>query len=234
MSHRPARVLVVDDDPELRALLQRYLSEHGHKVRTAADAKHVDAALAREPTDVIVLDLMMPGEDGLSLCRRMRASGDSTPILMLTARGDPVDRILGLEMGADDYLAKPFEPRELLARIGVIMRRAQTQSTARQDTIAFGPYALNPAAHSLTRDGAPVDITSREFALLCALALRRGRALSRAQLIELALGRDAEITDRAVDVQVARLRKTIEDDPASPIWIKTVWGVGYIFAADAK
>jgi two-component system, OmpR family, phosphate regulon response regulator OmpR len=235
MTTHPARILVVDDDPELRALLQRYLSENGHKVRAVVDGKALDAALAREPADALVLDLMLgAGEDGLAICRRLRNAGDETPILMLTARGDPVDRIVGLEMGADDYLAKPFTPRELLARLSAILRRARAGPTFRDTVVRFGPFALNLQTMSLERDGVAVDISSREFALLAALASRPGRPLSRAQLIEMALGREAEVTDRAIDVQVARLRKAIETDPAEPMWIKTVWGVGYVFAGAAK
>lgn len=216
------RVIVVDDDVELRALLQRYLSENGFSVRAAQSGEALTTALRRGPADVIVLDLMMPDEDGLSICRRLRAGGDETPILMLTARGDPVDRILGLEMGADDYLAKPFTPRELLARLSAILRRVNGKARAASGVIQFGPFALNLEAMKLTRDGAPIDLSSREFALLRALATHAGRPLSRAQLIDLALGRDAEVTDRAIDVQVARLRKAIEDDAAAPVWIKTV------------
>lgn len=226
------RVIVVDDDPELRALLQRYLTENGFTVRAAADGAHLDRALQRSPADVIVLDLMMPGEDGLAICRRLRASGDDTPILMLTARGDPVDRILGLEMGADDYLAKPFTPRELLARLSAILRRTGARAKANDSIISFGPFTLDLAAMTLSRDGALVELSSREFSLLRALATHPGKPLTRAHLIELALGRNAEVTDRAIDVQIARLRKVIESDAAAPIWVKTVWGVGYVFAGE--
>jgi two-component system phosphate regulon response regulator OmpR len=231
MTERIPKVLVVDDDGELRALLQRYLGENGLAVRIAADGQALDRALARDPPDIVVLDLMLPGEDGLAICRRLRASGDRTPILMLTARGDPVDRIVGLEMGADDYLAKPFTPRELLARIAAVLRRA-TAPLQPDSVIVFGPFALSVSAMTLTRDGAPVDLSSREFSLLRELALAAGRPLSRAQLVERALGRDAEVTDRAIDVQVARLRKAIGDYAAEPRWIKTIWGVGYALARD--
>lgn len=229
---KPTRIVVVDDDPELRGLLLRYLSENSLAVRAVADGAALDRALAREPADAIVLDLTLPGEDGLAICRRLRAHGDATPILMLTARGDPVDRILGLEMGADDYLPKPFTPRELLARIAAILRRASSLRPASEAIVTFGPFVLDIATMTLTRHGAKVDLSSREFALLRALTRHAGRPLTRAQLIDLALGRDAEVTDRAIDVQVARLRKAIEDDPASPVWIKTVWGVGYVFVRE--
>jgi two-component system phosphate regulon response regulator OmpR len=233
MTNRPSRILVVDDDPELRSLLQRYLGENGFKVRAVADGKALDAALAREPADALVLDLMLPGEDGLAITRRLRAAGEELPIVMLTARGDPVDRILGLEMGADDYLAKPFTPRELLARLAAILRRAPKLQAGATQALQFGPFTLDISAMRLERNGALVELSSREFALLAALAARPGRPLSRAQLIELALGRDAEVTDRAIDVQIARLRKAIEPDPSNPIWIKTIWGAGYVFTGAA-
>lgn len=225
------RVLVVDDDAEMRGLIQRYLGENGLAVRSVGDGASLDRALAREPVDVIVLDLMMPGEDGLAICRRLRANGDQTPIIMLTARGDPIDRVLGLEMGADDYLAKPFLPRELLARISALMRRraASPLGLPAEGRISFGPYVLDFDRLALFRDGAQVDLTTREFVLLKTLVLHAGRPLSRAQIIELAIGRDAEVTDRAVDVQIARLRRAIGDDPDEPAWIRTVWGHGYVF-----
>lgn len=229
MSEKPTRILVVDDDPELRALLQRFLTEHGFQVRTADGGKAMDAALQRDPADVIVLDLMMPGEDGLAVLRRLRAAGDQTPIIMLTARGDPIDRVLGLEMGADDYLAKPFLPRELVARIAALLRRLGPERTmVRDDTAQVGPFTINFSAMTACRDGEPLPLSSREFALLSALARSPGRPLSRAQLIDRALGRDAEVTDRAIDVQIGRLRRAIGDDAANPRFVRTVWGVGYV------
>jgi len=223
------RIIVVDDDPELRALIQRFLSQYDFSVRTVADGAALDVALARDPADAIVLDLMMPREDGLAICRRLRAAGDTVPIIMLTARGDPVDRIIGLEMGADDYLAKPFEPRELVARLNALLRRSGNRAIPTgSNGVAFGPFFLDTGRMTLTRDGAPVPLSSREFALLEALAASPGRPLSRAQLIDRALGRDAEVTDRAIDVQIARLRKAMGEDPDEPQWVKTVWGVGYV------
>lgn len=231
MNGKPARILVVDDDAELRTLLQRFLAEHGYAVRAVDGGKAMDAALRREPADAIVLDLMMPVEDGLSVVRRLRADGDATPVIMLTARGDPVDRVLGLEMGADDYLGKPFLPRELVARIAALLRRTgPTAIAARDETLVIGPFAINFSAMTVTRDGGVLPLSSREYALFAALARSAGRPLSRAQLIERALGRDAEVTDRAIDVQIARLRRAIGDDASSPRHVRTVWGVGYVLA----
>lgn len=234
MNEKPARILVVDDDPELRSLLQRFLSEHGYAVRAAEGGKAMDTALQREPADVLVLDLMMPGEDGLAILRRLRAGGEQVPVIMLTARGDPVDRVLGLEMGADDYLGKPFLPRELVARIAALLRRIRPERTVSNDeTAEIGPFAVNFSAMTVSRDGRALTLSSREFSLFAALARSPGRPLSRAQLIDRALGRDAEVTDRAIDVQVARLRKAIGDDAADPRFIRTVWGVGYVLTAGA-
>ncbi len=231
MSTRPARIIIVDDDAELRTLMQRFLGEHEFVARAVENGVALDRALAREPADAIVLDVMMPGEDGLAICRRLRAAGETVPILMLTARGDPIDRILGLEMGADDYLAKPFTPRELVARLHAVLRRTLGQPRAERDaSFAFGSFVLNVGAMTLARDQEPIALSSREFALLATLAASAGRPLTRAQLIDRALGRDAEVTDRAIDVQIVRLRKAIGDDPGDPRWIKTVWGVGYMLA----
>lgn len=231
MAPKQQRVLVVDDDPDMRALLQRYLSGEGYAVRTVPDGKAMDSAFAREPADALVLDLMLPGDDGLAICRRLRAKGDQIPIVMLTAKGDPIDRILGLEMGADDYLAKPFTPRELTARLAAVLRRTSAGPRRTVDeTLSFGPFTLNISTMTLDRGGARIDISSKEFALLKALALDAGRPLSRAQIVERAHGRDAEVTDRAIDVQISRLRKAIGDNPDDPAWIKTVWGVGYVLA----
>jgi two-component system phosphate regulon response regulator OmpR len=225
------RLVILDDDQEMRGLLQRYLTENGYAVRAVPDAKSLDRALSRETCDVLILDLMMPDEDGLSVCRRLRASGDQTPIIMLTAKGDPIDRVVGLEMGADDYIAKPFTPRELLARIAAIQRRRPASGFAlpAEGRVTFGAHDLDLARMTLMRDGKPIELSTREFVLLKVLIQHAGRPLSRAQIIDLAMGRDAEVTDRAVDVQVVRLRKIIEDDPANPVWIRTVWGHGYVF-----
>ena len=227
-----ARIVVLDDDQEMRGLLQRYLGENGYGVRTVPDAKSLDRALQREAADILILDLMMPDEDGLSVCRRLRAAGVNTPIIMLTAKGDPIDRILGLEMGADDYLPKPFVPRELLARIAAIQRRHPGTAHLRTGSgrISFGPFILDLGSMTLSRDGAPINLSTREFNLLKVFVQHTGRPLSRAQIIDLAMGRDAVVTDRAIDVQILRLRKLIESDPSNPTWIRTVWGHGYVFA----
>ena len=235
MDASKGRILVVDDDIELRGLLQRYLGENGYEVRAVPDTQSMDRQLEREPFDAMVLDLMMPNEDGLSACRRLRAANQTIPIIVLTAKGDPIDRIIGIEMGADDYLAKPFEPRELLARLGAVLRRtgASNGNQTSGKPISFGPYSLDIEAMTLTRDGKAITLSSREFALLSTLAENLGRPVSRARIIDVAFGRDAEVTDRAVDVQITRLRKAIGEDSSDPVWIKTVWGVGYMLAKDA-
>lgn len=233
MSVKPDRVIVVDDDPELRALLRRFLSEHGFETRAVEGGAALDRELSRTPADAVVLDLMMSGEDGLAICRRLRATGDMTPIVMLTARGDPIDRIIGLESGADDYLPKPFEPRELVARLSAVLRRTRGQgSLSTDDLVTVGSLEVNLSTLMVKRNGALLKLSSREFALLAALVRSRGRPLSRAQLIDRALGRDAEVTDRAVDVQIARLRRAIGDRAEDSELIKTVWGVGYVLGSD--
>ncbi|MBX3608360.1 MAG: two-component system response regulator OmpR [Hydrogenophaga sp.] len=230
----PVRVLVVDDEAELRALLQRYLQDQGLQVRALPDTSALEKLLARERFDVLVLDVMMPGEDGLAACRRLRAQGETIPIVMLTARGDPVDRIIGLEMGADDYLPKPFNPRELLARIQAQVRRQQllgahVGGVPEDAEVRFGPFVLHLGAQRLTRGDEELALSSSEFALLRALCAHPNRPLGRDRLIELAHGRDHDVTDRSVDVQVMRLRKLIEPEPGKPRYLRTVWGVGYVF-----
>ena len=243
-SNRTDKILVVDDDARIRDLLRRYLTQEGFEVMVAEDGKALSRLLLRETVDLIVLDLMMPGEDGLSICRRLRAQGETIPILMLTARGDPVDRIVGLEMGADDYLPKPFNPRELLARIQAMVRRqrllgAHTGPRQTGGRIAFGAFTLWLDQRRLERHGGADDdgsqdvpLTTGEFALLQALAQQPHRPLGRDRLIALAYGPDHTATDRSIDVQVMRLRKLIEADPAQPRHIRTVWGVGYVFVPD--
>lgn len=227
------RILITDDEAELRALLQRYLSEQGLQVRAVGDAASAARLLARERFDVLVLDVMMPGEDGLSLCRRLRAAGETIPILMLTARGDPVDRILGLEMGADDYLPKPFQPRELLARLQAMVRRQRLLGAhggpLGEAPVVFGDFTLYAAQRRLEKNGQAQPLTTGEFKLLLVLAQHPHRPLGRDRLIELTRGREHEATERSIDVQVMRLRKLIEADPGAPRYIQTVWGIGYVF-----
>lgn len=234
--NEPARILIADDEAELRSLLQRYLTEQGMAVRVAPDAAAAEKLLSRERFDALVLDVMMPGEDGLSLCRRLRAQGETVPILMLTARGDPVDRILGLEMGADDYLPKPFMPRELLARLQAMVRRQRMLGAhggpLGEAPVKFGRFTLLAAQRRLMCDEAEVSLSTVEFKLLHALVMNAHRPLGRDRLIELTHGREHDATDRSVDVQVMRLRRLIEADPALPRHIQTVWGVGYVFVPD--
>lgn len=222
------RVLIVDDDPALREMLATYLSGQGFQVRTVGDGPGLDAELARETPDVLLLDLMLPGEDGLSLTRRLR-SHLQIPIVMLSARGEDVDRIVGLELGADDYLAKPFNPRELVARLRAVLRRPAAPISAANEVLAFGTFRLDLARHALTRGTEPVPLTTAEFTLLAIFARHPGRVLSRDRLVALAEADERMPFDRSIDVRVARLRKKIETDPENPCYIRTVWGAGYLF-----
>lgn len=225
-----ASILVVDDDPGLRTLLEAYLGDSGFSVETVADGRAMAAALARGMPDAIVLDLMLPGEDGLTLARRLR-SGSDVPILMISARGEEVDRVVGLEMGADDYLAKPFGPRELLARLRALLRRSRGQAMAPvADAMAgFGPFRLDAAGHRLTRNGIEVKLSAAEFALLRIFVEHPLRVLSRDILIDMLKGYERDPYDRSVDTRVTRLRRKIEADPAEPVYIRTVRGEGYLF-----
>lgn len=232
----PYRILLIDDDARLRELLLRYLDEQGFSVRAVADSSAMDKALGLNHYHLLVLDLMLPGEDGLAILRRLRGSGESVPVILLTAKGDEIDRIVGLEMGADDYLCKPFNPRELVARIHAVLRRKGSQPVGAPDveekTLSFGDCELNLATRVLLKAGAPVPISTAEFALLRVLASHPRHPLSRDKLMELARGRDHDPLDRAIDVQVSRLRKLVEPDPAQPRFIQTVWGHGYVFVPD--
>jgi DNA-binding response OmpR family regulator len=228
-------VLVVDDDDRLRDLLLRYLVQQGFQTLGAHDARELDRQLSRHHVDLIVLDLMLPGEDGLSICRRLRGQGVETPILMLTAKGDEVDRIVGLEIGADDYLSKPGNPRELVARIRAILRRGRPVPGAPKEDggrIVFGGCTLDLAARTLTRDGRELRMTTGEFAVLAALVQRPRQALTRDQLMSAARGREHEAFERSMDVMISRLRKLVEDDPKHPRWLQTVWGTGYVFVPE--
>ena len=236
MSEETPKILVVDDDLRLRSLLERYLREQGYQVRTAADAQQMDKYLERENYHLMVLDLMLPGEDGLSICKRLRAADNSLAIIMLTAKGDEVDRIVGLEVGADDYLPKPFNPRELLARIKAVMRRRPAEApgapSASEIQVEFGEFKLNLATREMTKHGEDIPLTSGEFAVLKALVSHPRQPLSRDKLMNLARGRDYSALERSIDVQVSRLRRLIEVDPAKPRYLQTVWGFGYVFVPD--
>ncbi|GBG12639.1 two-component system, OmpR family, phosphate regulon response regulator OmpR [Novimethylophilus kurashikiensis] len=229
------RILVVDDDVRLRELLVRYLSEQGYAVEAASDGAAMDKLLAQQEYDLLVLDLMMPGEDGLTICRRLRGTGKDIPIVMLTAKGDEVDRIVGLEMGADDYLPKPFNPRELLARINAVLRRRAPAEPEVADTaLNFGPFRLEIITRRLIRGDEVISLTSGEFNLLHVLVTHPRQPLSRDRLMELARGREMDAFDRSIDVQISRLRKLIEPEPSSPRYIQTVWGYGYVFVPDEQ
>jgi two-component system, OmpR family, phosphate regulon response regulator OmpR len=237
---QPTRILVVDDDTRIRDLLRRYLTQEGFDVILAEDGKALDRFLQRDAIDLIVLDLMMPGEDGLSICRRLRSANNRTPIIMLTAKSEDVDRIVGLEVGADDYLSKPFNPRELLARIHAVLRRRPATeapgapSSSDDVPVHFGDYVFDMAARSLTRHGEELSLTTGEFAMLKTLVRHPRIPMSRDKLAQLARGREFEAFDRSLDVQISRLRKLIEIDPAKPRHIQTVWGVGYVFVPDSE
>ena len=231
-------ILIVDDDAETRSLLQEYLRKQGYRVSAAADGKALRAALVAARPDLIVLDLMLPGEDGLQLCRDLR-SRSNLPVIMLTARGEETDRIVGLEMGADDYLAKPFNPRELLARIKSVLRRARSLPENLEPeavkSFRFAGWTLDAATRNLTApDGVVVPLSGTEFKLLRVFLAHPNRVLSRDQLIELMVSRDAGPFDRAIDVQVSRLRTRLCDDGREPRIIKTVRGEGYVLAATVE
>jgi two-component system OmpR family response regulator len=232
------RLLVVDDDGEIRSLLSNLLSSRGYKVRTARDEREMRRILNSSRIDLVILDIMLPGKDGLTICRELRAS-QSIPIIMLTARGDPTDRVVGLEIGADDYLAKPFDVRELEARIKAVLRRSPANGGIRHSQsvsiLVFAGWKLDVRQRQLhSPEGAEVELTTGEFDLLQVLAERPQRVLSRDQLLDLARGRDAAPFDRSIDVQVSRLRRKIEADPQEPELIKTVRGGGYLFTPSVE
>jgi two-component system phosphate regulon response regulator OmpR len=225
------KILIVDDDARLRRLLERFFDEQGFRVRAVENVEQMDRLLARELFNLVVLDLMLPGEDGLSACRRLRASNNQVPIIMLTAKGDESSRIQGLELGADDYLAKPFNPRELLARIKAVLRRQAPQvpgaPASEDESVSFGEYELSLATRELM-------LTSGEFAVLKALVQHAREPLTRDKLMNLARGREWDALERSIDVQISRLRRLIEPDPSKPRYIQTVWGVGYVFVPDGN
>jgi len=231
------KILVVDDDVRLRTLLQRFLEEHGYSVKAVPDALQMDRVLARELFSLMVLDFMLPGEDGLSICRRLRSANNPMPIIMLTARGADADRISGLDAGADDYLPKPFNPQELLARIKAVLRRQVRElpgaPSQHAEVINFGSWELDLSTREFHKDGESVSLTTGEFAVLKALVHPR-EPLTRDKLMNLARGREWGAMERSIDVQVSRLRRLIEENPAKARYIQTVWGVGYVFVPDGK
>ena len=236
MNQGNTHILVVDDHSEIRDLLKRFLEQHGLRVSCARDGKEMKRLLEERECDLLVLDLMMPGEDGLTLCRELRVKSN-LPIIMLTAMGEETDRIIGLEMGADDYLAKPFNPRELLARIKAVMRRTQAETQPAAETLTrdlrFDRWLLDVNRRELVdEDGVGLSLSTAEFDLLKVFLERPQRVLSRDQLLDLARGREAVAFDRAIDTLVSRLRRKLERDPKNPELIKTIWGGGYMFSAD--
>ena len=224
------RILMIDDDNRLAGMVSDYLGGAGFRVTVAGTGRDGEALLKRETFDAVILDLMLPDADGLDLCRRLRASSD-VPILMLTARGEPMDKVVGLEIGADDYLAKPFEPRELQARLRAILRR-KGSGTSKSETLRFGRLEIDKGARVVRIDGEERTITSYQFAILLVLAERAGRVLSRDALMDLLKGEKLEAFDRSVDVHISRIRAAIEDDPKKPRRILTLRGTGYVFAKD--
>ena len=233
---RAHTIWVVDDDPELRQLLSSYLTDQGYEVRCLNDGRQLIARLEFQRPDLVVLDLMLPGEDGLTLLRRLRDNQDDLPVVMLTAKGEAVDRIIGLEQGADDYLAKPFLPRELTARIEAVLRRRGNlpagTPVAGGELVEFGDNVLDLSARTLEREGKSVTITSGEFSLLAAFVQHPHRPLSRERLIELARGPDSDTDSRSMDVQVSRVRRLIEPDASRPRYLQTAGGYGYVFVPD--
>jgi len=227
------RLLMIEDDGRLAAMVGEYLSQSGFAVTHAADGEAGLAAVQDAPVELVILDLMLPDIDGLEVCRRLRAlPGEMArvPVLMLTAKGDPMDRIIGLELGADDYLPKPFEPRELLARIRAVLRRRQPGAAPEHKLMRFGALEIDRDARIVTVEGQARELTSYQFDLLVTLAERAGRVLTRDQIMEAVRGRELEAFDRSIDVHMGRIRVAIEADPKSPKRILTVRGVGYVFA----
>ncbi len=229
-------ILIVDDDAEIRELLSRFLAKHDFRITTAKNGHEMRQAMQDWSFDLLVLDLMLPGEDGLSLCLRVRGES-GIPIIMLTAMGEDVDRIIGLEVGADDYIAKPFNPRELASRIKAVLRRATSFSVpntggGRTEKFMFAGFELDPATRTLKKDGADVDLTAGEYDLLIAFVGHPRRVLNRDQLLDMARGRAAIPFDRSIDVQVGRLRRKIEASPKTTTFIKTVRGGGYMFTPE--
>ncbi|MEM7002997.1 MAG: response regulator [Pseudomonadota bacterium] len=226
-----ARLLVVDDDPELRELTQAYLQQQGFHVDCVESGEAMDAYLAERSPDLLILDLMLPGEHGLSIAQRLKSHSD-LPIIIVSAQGEDVDRIVGLEVGADDYVSKPFNPRELLARVRAVLRRTRRDETPASQTagkFVFGPFVLDTSAHQLSKDGVSVPLTSGEFDLLAILVEHANKVLDRDRILDLLTGAERSPFDRSIDVRVTRLRSKLEQDPTQPVYIKTIWGKGYMF-----
>ncbi len=234
MEPEAAHLLVVDDDPEIRELTEAYLTQQGFSVHCVDSGEAMDAYLAENSVDLIVLDLMLPGEHGLAIARRLK-NESRIPIVIVSAQGDDIDRIVGLEVGADDYLPKPFNPRELLARIRAVLRRAgsgEAAGEAPESRVVFGEFELDVSSHRLTKNGEPVALTSGEFDLLSILVANPNKVLDRDRILDLLTGAERSPFDRSIDVRVTRLRGKIEADPSAPVFIKTVWGKGYMFCPD--
>ncbi len=231
MDIESANLLVVDDDPELRELTQAYLERQGFVVACVESGEAMDEFLAEHSVDLLILDLMLPGEHGLSIAQRLKKHTD-LPIIIVSAQGEDVDRIVGLEVGADDYLAKPFNPRELLARVRAVLRRTVTggtESNEPQEKFEFGEFSLDTNSHRLTRNGDAVPLTSGEFDLLAILVAHPNKVLDRDRILDLLTGAERSPFDRSIDVRVTRLRSKLEVDPANPVYIRTIWGKGYMF-----
>ncbi|MCW1247014.1 two-component system response regulator OmpR [Pseudomonas sp. SAICEU22] len=230
------KILIVDDDPGLSSLLERFFVSKGYRARTVPNTEQMDRLLAREVFNLVVLDLMLPGEDGLTACRRLRGANNQIPIIMLTAKGDELSRIKGLELGADDYLAKPFNPDELMARVKAVLRRQSAPVPgapgSEDESVTFGDYELSLATRELKRGEEIHMLTTGEFAVLKALVMNARQPLTRDKLMNLARGREWDALERSIDVQISRLRRMIEPDPSKPRYIQTVWGVGYVFVPD--
>ena len=218
MAINPPSILIVDDDPKIRDLTSQYLTDQGLNVHAASGGKEMDVFIASHQVSLIILDLMMPEENGLAICQRLRGSGNFTPIIILTAKGDEIDRIVGLEMGADDYVLRRNE-----------LKQSQNSNS---ENLAFGPFLFSSDTRSLTKNGVPISITSGEFELLKVFIDHPRQPLSRDQIMQLAKGRELDVFDRSIDVQISRLRKILEEDPTSPKFLQTMWGFGYIFVPD--
>jgi len=234
----PSRILIVDDDARLCELLSRYLQEHGFTAKTVNNEDAMNRAMGRSHFDLVVLDLMLPGTDGMTICRRLREAENTVPIIMLTAKGNDEDCIAGLEAGADDYMGKPFNPRELLARIQAVIRRKPDVLPGAPETfdnvVEFGNVRVNLGTRTFFRDDKEILISTGEFSLLKVLLQNPRQPLSRDKLMELSRRREYEAFNRIIDVQISRLRKLVEDDPAKPRYIQTVWGFGYVFVPDGS